>query len=52
MLGDWAENNRKSSPLVGKCKALEPSGQSLNPISILTRKTIDNNKRDNHDSIQ
>lgn len=31
------ENNRKSSYLVGRCKALESSGQGLNPVSILTK---------------
>lgn len=49
MLGDWAENNRKSSSLVEKYKALEHSGQSFNPVSILTRNNIDNN---NHDITQ
>ena len=37
MQGIWAENYMKFSPLAEKYRALEPSGQSMNPISILTR---------------
>ena len=37
MQGIWAEKYMKFSPLAETYRTLEPSGQSMNPISILTR---------------